>query len=63
MQLEAKKKYNVELTGEEISLIQNALIELPYKFSAQIINDLPNKISEVKDLANSEHVAPVDNIE
>lgn len=61
MQLEQGKKYNVLLTAEEIALIQNALIELPYKFSAQLINDLPNKISEVKDLA--EYVAPIDNIE
>lgn len=63
MQLEQGKKYNVLLTAEEISLIQNALIELPYKYSAQLINDLPNKISEVKDDANYEYVAPIDNIE
>ncbi len=47
MQLEQGKKYNVVLTAEEIALIQNALIELPYKFSAQLINDLPNKITAV----------------
>ena len=48
MQLEQGKKYNVVLTGEELALIQNALVELPYKFSAQLINDLPSKISEIK---------------
>jgi hypothetical protein len=44
MQLEPNKKYQVELTGEEIGLIQAALVELPYKFTAQLIQDLPNKI-------------------
>lgn len=48
MQLEVGKKYTVTLSAEEIGLIQQALIELPYKYSARLINDLPSKISEVK---------------
>lgn len=48
MQLEQGKKYKVELLAEEIALIQQALVELPYKFSAQLINDLPSKIKEVE---------------
>lgn len=48
MQLEIGKKYKVTLSAEEIGLIQQALIEMPYKYSAQLINDLPSKISEVK---------------
>lgn len=48
MQLEANEKYTVTLSSEEIGLIQQALIELPYKYSAKLINDLPSKISIFK---------------
>lgn len=53
MQLEVGKKYTVTLSAEEIGLIQSALVELPYKFSAQLINDLPSKIKELDELPNS----------
>lgn len=53
MQLEMGKKYTVTLTAEEIGLIQQALIELPYKFSAQLLNDLPSKINELDESKNS----------
>lgn len=59
MQLEIGKKYTLTLTAEEIGLIQSGLVELPYKYSAQLINDLPNKISEVKDLEQSEYAPPI----
>jgi hypothetical protein len=49
MQLEQGKKYNVVLTGEELALIQNALVELPFKFTASLIQSLPEKITEVKE--------------
>lgn len=49
MQLEQGKKYNVVLTGEELALIQNALVELPFKFTAGLIQALPEKISEIKE--------------
>ena len=49
MQLEQGKKYNVELTGEEIALVQGALAELPFKMTAGLINKLPNIIKEVED--------------
>ena len=45
MQLEQGKKYNVVLTGEELALIQNALVELPFKFTAALIQALPEKIT------------------
>jgi hypothetical protein len=54
MQLEPTKKYNVVLTGEEIGLVQSALIELPYKFSAPLVQNLPNKISEVNEVEQPE---------
>jgi hypothetical protein len=49
MQLEPEKKYNVVLTGNEIALVQNALAELPFKFTAGLIQSLPEKISEIKE--------------
>lgn len=48
MQLEENKNYNVELLGSEIALIQNALMELPFKFTAGLINKLPEKIKEIE---------------
>ncbi len=45
MQIEQGKKYNVVLTGEELALIQNALVELPFKFTAALIQALPEKIT------------------
>jgi hypothetical protein len=50
MQIEQGKKYNVVLTGEELGLIQNALVELPFKFTAGLIQALPGKITEFKEL-------------
>jgi hypothetical protein len=50
MQIEQGKKYNVVLTGEELGLIQNALVELPFKFTAGLIQSLPGKITEFKEL-------------
>lgn len=44
MQLEPTKKYKVELSGEEIGLVQYALAKLPYEVSANLIHDLPNRI-------------------
>jgi len=49
MQLEQGKKYNVELTGEEIALVQGALAELPFKMTASLINKLPTIIKEVEE--------------
>jgi hypothetical protein len=49
MQIEQDKKYNVVLTGQELGLIQNALVELPFKFTASLIQSLPAKITEVKE--------------
>ena len=37
MQLETSKKYNVVLTGEEIGLIQNALVELPFSVNLMFL--------------------------
>lgn len=45
MHIEKEKKYNVVLTGEELALIQNALVELPFKFTAGLIQALPEKIT------------------
>jgi hypothetical protein len=45
MQIEKDKKYNVVLTGEELALIQNALVELPFKFTAGLIQALPERIT------------------
>lgn len=45
MHIEKDKKYNVVLTGEELALIQNALVELPFKFTAGLIQALPEKIT------------------
>ena len=60
MQLEVGKKYTVTLSAEEIGLIQNALVEIPYKYSAQLINDLPSRISEVKVVNESVHDVDVE---
>lgn len=48
MTLEPTKTYNVQLTGEEIGLIQSALAEIPYKYTAGLIHSLPNKITEAE---------------
>lgn len=53
MTLEPTKTYNVQLTGEEIGLIQSALAEIPYKFAAGLIHALPNKITEVEEKAEN----------
>jgi hypothetical protein len=45
MHIEKEKKYNVVLTGEELALIQNALVELPFKFTAGLIQALPERIT------------------
>lgn len=45
MHIEKDKKYNVVLTGEELALIQNALVELPFKFTAGLIQALPERIT------------------
>ena len=45
MHIEKEKKYNVVLTGEELALIQNALVELPFKFTAGLIQVLPERIT------------------
>ena len=45
MQIEQGKKDNVVLTGEELGLIQNALVELPFKFTAALIQALPGKVT------------------
>jgi hypothetical protein len=52
MQLEQGKKYNLELTGEEIALVQGALAELPFKISGTLINKLPEIIEEIKPKVN-----------
>ena len=45
MVLKGDEKYNVVLTGLELSLIQKALIELPFKEVSKLIIDFPNKIT------------------
>jgi len=51
MHIEKEKKYNVVLTGEELALIQNALVELPFKFTAGLIQALPERITRKKGVA------------
>lgn len=58
MQIEPKKEYSVVLTGEEIGLVQTALIKLPYEYVAGLVQELPNKIKEI----NSNDDEPITNM-
>jgi hypothetical protein len=55
MKIEQEKKYSLELTGEEIALVQGALAELPFKISGSLIYKLPEIIKEIKPKVNEKN--------
>jgi hypothetical protein len=43
------KKYSLQLTAEQIQVIESGLVELPFKLSAPILNEISKQLQAAVD--------------
>lgn len=50
IKIESKKKYLVELSGDSLLIIDQMLLEVPYKIARPVVDEIENSLKELDTL-------------